>query len=234
MKVLKKQWLLPLLVTILLLVFGVIYIQGLFTNEEHMTQEEIQQQLETMYEGTVGELTFQDGVYSTEITRSGGVYETKINAENGQVLSMALINKIEVKEPELLSVQEVREIVVKKYNNDIERLSHDDTGGIPVYNVEIAKDQVLLEVVVDAKSGEIISEKEHPTATANTLITREESIDIALKQLRGEVEYVEFHDKEDGGYYLIEIEQDNDDDDIEAVFQIHAITGKIMSVKWDD
>lgn len=57
MKVLKKQWLLPLLVTILLLVFGVIYIQGLFTNEEHMTQEEIQQQLETMYEGTVGELT---------------------------------------------------------------------------------------------------------------------------------------------------------------------------------
>ncbi|AOV08978.1 PepSY domain-containing protein [Sporosarcina ureilytica] len=234
MKVLKKQWLLPLLVTILLLVFGVIYIQGLFTNEEQMTKEEIQQQLEMMYEGTVGELTFQDGVYSTEITRPGGIYETKINAENGQVLSMSLINKIEVKEPELLSEQEVRDIVVKKYHNDIERLSHDDTGEIPVYNVEVAKDQALLKVVVDAKSGEVISEEKQPTTTKNTLITRERAIDIALKQLRGEVEFVEFHDRDDGGYYLVEIEQDNDDDDIEAIFQIHAITGKIMSVKWDD
>ena len=35
----------------------------------------------------------------------------------------------------------------------------------------------------------------------------------------------------DGGYYLIEIEAA---DGQEGTFQIHAISGKIMSVTWDD
>ena len=36
-----------------------------------------------------------------------------------------------------------------------------------------------------------------------------------------------FEQTDDGGYYLVEIEQDNDEgDDLEAVFQIHAISGK--------
>ena len=59
-------------------------------------------------------------------------------------------------------------------------------------------------------------------------------MEIALGQLQGEVEYVVFEKTKDGGYYLVEIEQDNEEsDDLEAVFQIHAISGEIVSVTWD-
>lgn len=235
MKFIKKQWLLPLLLTIVVLVTGVLFIKSLFTKEEQMTQGEIQQQLESMYEGTVGELTFKDGVYTTEITRPGGVYATKVSAVNGQVLSMTLIDKVEVAESKLLTEQEIRKIISEKYRNDIERLTLNDDVENPVYHVEVAKNQALLKVDVDAISGEIISEAEQPTTKENTLITKEEAISIALEKLRGEVEFVEFHDREDGGYYLVEIEQENDDsDDLEAVFEIHAITGKIISIEWDN
>jgi len=94
-------------------------------------------------------------------------------------------------------------------------------------------------LVVNAFTGEVLSEtvKNEPVEeepTKNVIITKEQAIDIALGQLKGDVDKVEFESTSEGGFYLIEIEQDNKDaDDIEAVFQIHAISGKIMSVTWD-
>ena len=62
-----------------------------------------------------------------------------------------------------------------------------------------------------------------------TLISLGRAINIALAELKGEVEDATFEASSDGGYYLIEI----DGDDVEAVFQIHAITGSILSVTYD-
>lgn len=234
MTFIKKQWLLPLLLAIIVLIIGVIFIQGLFSKDEQMTKEEVEQQLVLMYGGTVEDLTFQDEIYSAEITRSGGIYSAKVNATNGQVLGMTLIEKIEEEAPKLLSEQEVKDMIGEKYHNDVEGLTLNEEGETPTYEVEVAKNQTLLKVIVNAQTGEVMKEEEQPSSTKNTLITREEAIEIALGQLYGEVEYVKFIDNEDGGYYLVEIEQDRDDDDIEAVFQIHAITGKIMTIEWDD
>lgn len=234
MTFIKKQWLLPLLLAIIVLIIGVIFIQGLFSKDEQMTKEEVEQQLVLMYGGTVEDLTFQDEIYSAEITRSGGIYSAKVNATNGQVLAMTLIEKIEEEAPKLLSEQEVKDMIGEKYHNDVEGLTLNEEGETPTYEVEVAKNQTLLKVIVNAQTGEVMKEEEQPSSTKNTLITREEAIEIALGQLYGEVEYVKFIDNEDGGYYLVEIEQDRDDDDIEAVFQIHAITGKIMTIEWDD
>ena len=234
MTFIKKQWLLPLLLAIIVLIIGVIFIQGLFSKDEQMTKEEVEQQLVLMYGGTVEDLTFQDEIYSAEITRSGGIYSAKVNATNGQVLAMTLIEKIEEEAPKLLSEQEVKDMIGEKYHNDVEGLTLNEEGETPTYEVEVAKNQTLLKVIVNAQTGEVMKEEEQPSSTKNTLITREEAIEIALGQLYGEVEYVKFIDNEDGGYYLVEIEQDRDDDDIEAVFQIHAITGKIMTIDGDD
>ena len=50
--------------------------------------------------------------------------------------------------------------------------------------------------------------------------------------MNGEVDDVEFVQTSDGGHYLVEIEVDDDDDDDErgdeAVYKIHAITGKVI------
>lgn len=62
------------------------------------------------------------------------------------------------------------------------------------------------------------------------MLTDEEAIRIAKRELKGEVDALSYRSTSDGGYYLIEI----DSDTREAVFQIHALSGEILSVTWDD
>ncbi|GKV69021.1 hypothetical protein NCCP2716_15190 [Sporosarcina sp. NCCP-2716] len=72
------------------------------------------------------------------------------------------------------------------------------------------------------------------TPPKTVLLTKQQAIQIALRQLNGEVDDVDFVKTTDGGYYLVEIEIDVDDGPDEATYQIHAISGKVMSVTWDD
>lgn len=235
MKVLKKTWFIPLLFTSVIIVAGGLYIASLLSNEGPMSEDAIRIQLENMYEGTVDSLRVEDGVYVAEMTRSGALYSAEVDAVNGSVLSMKQLSEIQVAEPKVLSEEAIREVVAKKYPEEIERIALKENSGKPFFEIEVAKNKALVKLVIDAISGEITSEETQEVTGENTLITREEAIEIALEQLSGEVEYVNYKKTDDGGFYLVEIEQDNDDeDDLEAVFEIHAITGEIMSVKWDD
>ena len=62
------------------------------------------------------------------------------------------------------------------------------------------------------------------------LLTEQQVISIASAQFTGEVEDVDFENTADGGYYLVEIDTAEE----EVTVQIHAITGKILSVSFDD
>ena len=62
------------------------------------------------------------------------------------------------------------------------------------------------------------------------LLTEQQAISIASTQFTGEVEDVDFENTADGGYYLIEIDTAEE----EVTVQIHAITGKILSVSFDE
>lgn len=235
MKVMKKPWAIPLIVTIVILVAGGLYIGSLLTKEKPLSNEEIRSQLENMYEGTVDSLSMKNGVYVAELTRAGALYSAEVDEVTGKVLSLVQLSEMEVASPKVLSEKEARDVIAKKYPGEVERISLNKNEDPPVFNIEVEHDQSLVTVVLDAFSGELISEDTKEIPAKNVLITRDEAIEIALKQLQGEVDHVSFEQTDDGGYYLVEIEQDNDDsDDVEAVFQIHAITGEIVSVDWDD
>ena len=62
------------------------------------------------------------------------------------------------------------------------------------------------------------------------LLTEQQVISIASAQFTGEVEDVDFENAADGGYYLVEIDTAEE----EVTVQIHAITGKILSVSFDE
>lgn len=62
------------------------------------------------------------------------------------------------------------------------------------------------------------------------LLTEQQVKSIALAQFTGEIEDIDFENSADGGYYLIEIDTETE----EIIVQIHAITGKILSVSFDD
>lgn len=234
MKIVKKPWFLPVLFTCLIVVAGAFYIGSLMSKDELLSDSQIRAHLENSYGGTVDGLSLEKDIYRAEMTRNGAVYSAEIDAYTGKVLALLQLSEPIVKSPQILSEEEARAIIAKKYTGEIERMSPQVDGDSPIYEVEVVKEQELVVVIIDALTGEVLSETVQESTVENVLITKEKAIEIAQGQLQGEVEYVVFKQTDDGGYYLIEIEQDNDEgDDLEAVFQIHAVTGIIMSVDWD-
>ena len=68
------------------------------------------------------------------------------------------------------------------------------------------------------------------SAQEHAKLSEKKIIAIVKKQFDGVVDDIEYNRAADGGYYLVDIENDRD----EATFQVHAITGKILSVSFDD
>ncbi|WP_342513428.1 PepSY domain-containing protein [Sporosarcina sp. FSL K6-1522] len=228
MRFLKKPWFILAVIAVVLLVGGV-FLGNILMKKEPLPEADIRSQLESRYGGTVERLSMRDGVYSAEMLKSGALYELEIDAVTGSVLAL---NQTGVEEPaqQVLAEADVQKIIAGKYSGTIERMSLDKSREVPVYEVKVAQNQELLLVNVDALSGEILSETVKETSVEHVLITKEQAIDIALGQLKGEVDYVTYEKTSDGGFYLIEI----DGEDEEAEFQIHAISGKILSTVWDD
>lgn len=61
-------------------------------------------------------------------------------------------------------------------------------------------------------------------------ITSAQARTIALNTYTGEIEQLTFHNAADGGYYLVEIDTELED----VILQIHAMTGKVLSVSFED
>lgn len=61
-------------------------------------------------------------------------------------------------------------------------------------------------------------------------LTEHQAIEIALKEIPGEIDSIDYEKTADGGIYEIEVEQGKN----EITIQIHAITGKILSIQYDD
>ncbi len=233
MGVVRKQFFLPLLILIILLFVGFIYIGSFLSKEDWLSEAKVRSQLEEMYEGTVATIEVKNNVYVADMTRAGALYTVAVDPENGTVLSMKQLSEMVIETPTLLAEKEVEEIIEKEYE-EVKEVRLNESKAPPVYEAETVKDKEVVKVDVDATSGEVKKEKPKASTSPNALISKERAIEIALGQLRGDIEYVKFEKTNDGGFYLIEIEKDDDEDDLEAIIQIHAITGKVMSVIWDD
>src|SRR5699024_6376745 len=62
-------------------------------------------------------------------------------------------------------------------------------------------------------------------------ISEKKAIQIALDTVKGEVDDVDLERSNGQLYYFIEVETA---EDTEAEIQIHAITGEVISIEWDD
>ncbi|WP_318614837.1 PepSY domain-containing protein [Sporosarcina sp. YIM B06819] len=232
-----KPWFIPSLLTIVILTVGGLYIASLINEKEPIAADDIRTQLEDMYGGTVDQIAIEGDIYKVEMTRSGASYSAKVDAVTGSVISLSQTSKMteEIPQPHMLSEAEVKEVLLKKYAGTAKRISLNTDKEAPVYEVTLSKDPKFTQVTVDAITGNIISEIMKETTGENALITKEQAIKIALGQLKGEqieeVDDFSYEKTEDGGYYLIEIDTK---DDREATFQIHAISGKIISVTWEE
>lgn len=231
MQFLKRPWFIPSLLTLVILTVGGFYIGSLINKQEPIAADVIRTQLESMYGGTVDRISITKGVYQAEMTRGEAVYSAEIDATTGSVISLFQTGETKEEIPNILTEAKLKGIIAGKYSGEAERISLNTSGEAPIYEVKLSKDPKYTKVAVDAITGEIIAETVKETTGENALITKEQAIAIAQAQLKGEVDDFSYEKTNDGGYYLIEIESA---DDREGTFQIHAISGKIMSVTWDD
>lgn len=215
------------------------------TSADSVTMEEAQASIEQLYGGEVDNATETDDFYQIEFNRVDGRYLASINKADGQVASLELIaSQAPAKE---LTELEAIELAQAAEAGEVDEVQYVQESN--AYNIELLSDTEKKIIVVSAVDGEIMdvqkeprelaaapetpsAEPEEPAAEPERIISQNAAIAIAKETLNGEVDEVEFVQTDDGGYYLVEIE--NDAQDREAKIQIHAIRGETMTVEWDD
>lgn len=226
-----KKWFIPLLITGVILGAGAIFILTLTSGKETISNNEITSRIEQMYGGTVSDLILKNDTYIAQIERQDGLYEVVADTSKGNIISITLLEPATIQELPIKTKNEIKSIVSKEYKGTIERLVLSNQAGNPFYAVDIANDESLITLTIDALTGTVLESQEKQTTTEQAFIKKEQAITIAKTQLTGEVQYTTYEETSDGGYYLIEIESE---DDREAVIQIHGVSGEILSVTWDD
>lgn len=155
---------------------------------------------------------------------------------------------------ESLSQKEAKDLVEKRYKGEITKVEQDDDK----YVIEMDRNQIIYEIKLDASNGEVLSfskvgsrkneEEKEPIvedhsvqenqqelgeaeSQTKVILTEAAAKEIALKEVDGIVDDIDLETSGDLMYYLVEIDTA---DDREAVVEIHASTGKVISVTWDD
>ena len=231
MKLFTKSWFLPLVITLIILVVGSIFVMKFTSRVETVSTDEIRNRIEQMYGGTVSNLILKNDQYIAKLERQNGLYEVTAEASKGTIMSITLLEQPDVQPLTIKSKESIQSIVSKEYKGTIERIVLSSNSETPFYSVDIAKDETLVTLTIDATTGTLVNSKEVQSTAEQALINKEQAITIAKTQLTGEVQYTTYENASDGGYYLIEIESE---DDREAVIQVHGVSGEVLSVTWDD
>ena len=74
LKIIKKPWFIPIVLTILILIIGNIYTNHLVPKAETLPEDEIRSQLEHMYGGKVERLSLKGSMYEVELSLSNAAY----------------------------------------------------------------------------------------------------------------------------------------------------------------
>ncbi|MBD7985411.1 PepSY domain-containing protein [Sporosarcina sp. Sa2YVA2] len=252
MKIWRKPWFIPIVLTFIILVGGQLYTTGKLTKAETLSMDDIHAQLSTIYNGQVKELVLDDSIYKAKVVKAGSEYAVEVDARSGRVLSLMQTKEsmkpdvvlddkeLEVtQEPDLGAVEEPEEQEPEKVTPPAKEPVKETK---PVVNKTENEKPNVGKTPAQTKPHNNPqpkpSNKPAKAPVKTVLISENQAAKIAMGQLPvgmiGEVDDVDFEESKDGGYYLVQIDIDTDDDLDEVTYQIHAISGKVMTVTWDD
>ena len=238
MKIIKKPWFIPIVLTIVILAAGGYYSKYLASSAETLPEHEIREQLEETYGGKVERLSQEGTIYEAELSRNKDVYLATVDAETGKVLSLIQTKEVIDEETPIASIEkDVATNNIEKTEPAVQpgevttKPEQPATSKPNVTITEPKKPAVQGSKPNTSSTGKNNNKTTPPKTPTTVLISENQAIKIAQGQLNGELDNIDFVETSDGGYYLVEIEDYKDD---EATFKIHAISGKILSVTWDD
>ncbi|MFJ7737320.1 PepSY domain-containing protein [Lysinibacillus sp. NPDC097287] len=223
-----KKWLITITVIIIVCAVALWFFRDYFVKEDPLSKKEAITHIQSLYNGQVKHIEKQGNQYEIELLRNGATYEVAIDVNTRQITDLLLKEAVK---KSLLSEVQIRKYVTDYAPGEIESIALENT----YYKVQVTNDNKIKNLLMDAYTGEVISEKDTPKEVNEPVIEKvvlseQKAIQIAQQELQGEVESVKYKETADGGYYLIEIESDN----AEATFEIHGVTGKIMSVSLEE
>lgn len=203
--------------------------------EDTVPEDVLKSRLEVMYQGTVQQMTEGDEGYDAEILRNGALYSATVDHKTGKVKALTLLKEAEP------DVAKVPEEVQEKPETD---KPEPDVEGKPEPAKKPAPAPAPIKPVEKPQPKPQPEHKPQvqptpqPEKKKSVILTGQQAVNIALTRLNAsvpvEVDDVDFVETQQGGYYLVELELDTDADLDEVVYQIHAISGKVLSVSWDD
>lgn len=217
---------------------GILLWQHSTDKSDSITEDKAKEIVTDKYRGTIVDMNQGDGRFTFSLKREQGTYDIVLDANSGEILSVKRTSAVEKPKEEdnkvsMLSEEEVRNKLTEKVTGtitSIEKVKSDDGH---FYKAKVKDGERETVVTVNAQTGEIEKseavKKEEPVKR----LTEEQAITIALMEVAGEIDDVELKVVEGVAYYFVEVEVEVDDDK-EALVQIHAITGEVKSLTWED
>ncbi len=199
--------------------------------EEPLSETEVKQMAIDRFNGEITQMELANNIYDMTIELESGKYRVKMDRSTGDVLE---ITRMEKAPTQTLSEEEIKKIVQKEQAGEIESLKKRIHNQMVYYDAIVENSQKKAFMTINAETGEVIKskeEKKQPPTEVTKNITETEAIEIALDTVAGQVDDVDLEMSNGQLYYFVEIELD---DDREASIQIHAITGEVKSIEWDD
>ncbi|RBP92398.1 putative membrane protein YkoI [Cytobacillus firmus] len=213
-----------------LLVFAAVQFTNV-SSSESITESEAREIIKDRYQGEILNLKKVNSTYLIEMKRDQGFYQIKLSEKRGEILSFEKKDQISNAEQKQLDEEKIKEIIQAEENGELLSLKKVTQKEKSAFEAIVQKDEEKIKITVDALNGEILSRVAEENKGPVKNLTEEEAVQIALKNEPGEVDDISFGETDKGPYYLVEIEKD---DGSEAAVEIHAITGKVLSVTWDD
>ncbi|MGG1674510.1 PepSY domain-containing protein [Neobacillus sp. NRS-1170] len=202
---------------------------------EFLTEKEAQILVENRYQGTVTQIKLAGKQYHMKLEKQKFLYLIKIDATNGKILFLQKLDNKTIlpDEPSStgLSEEKIKAIILAEVNGTIASLEKLESNGSPIYKAVVTTEGKQTTITVNALTGSILSTEAININEPPKSLTESEAGQIAITQVKGIVDHIWLETKGDVTYYLIKVKSQNGQ---EAVVQVHAITGKVLSVTWDD
>lgn len=225
--------------------FFCVFIAGIFitwqmldhtkASAQLLSKQDAEQLVEKRYQGTVTQIKFSGQQYHLKLEKQNNLYKIKINATNGKILSFQRVENNSLSQNKstssILSEEKIKTIVLAEANGTIASLEKLESNGEPIYKAVVTDVNKQTTITINAVSGSIISSTSININEPPKRLTEVEAGKIAAKQVNGTVDHIWLETKGDVIYYLIKVKTQNG---LEAVVQVHAITGNVLSVTWDD
>lgn len=182
-----------------------------------LTPEAAMETVLGQYPGEIVEAKLVDDQYLIKLKLVTGLYDVRLSADHGEIES---INQLEAFDKGGTQIPEP----------SVTPQASEKPAPTPKPTDEPTKPTDVSNTPSEPATSKP-SATPAPSKPTAAILTEKAAADIAVEELGGYVDDVDLEQSGQQRYYLVELEFDDGRD---AVVQVHAISGAIMSITWDD